>query len=87
MGGNGDPEAKSTRPSVCSTASWKEHSESLTGLERGKIIGRGLSAAIAWITAVLNEPWPWEYYKRDEKKNISIRTGIVESPSRAVGLT
>jgi hypothetical protein len=55
MGGNGDPEAKSTWPSEFSTASRKEHSESLTGLERGKMMGRGLSATIAWITAGLNE--------------------------------
>jgi len=54
--GNGDPEAKSTRPSVFSTASWKEHSESFEGLESGKMMGRGLSAAIAWMTAGLNAP-------------------------------
>lgn len=56
IGGNGDPEAKSTLPSVCSTASWKEHSESLTGLERGKMMGRGLSAAMARMTAGVNDP-------------------------------
>jgi len=56
MGGNGEPEAKRTWPSVFSTASWKEHSESFTGLESGKMMGRGLSAAIALMTAGLNEP-------------------------------
>lgn len=57
MDGNGDPEAKSTWPLVFSTASWKEHSESLTGFDKGKMMGRGLSAAIAWMTAGVNEPY------------------------------
>jgi hypothetical protein len=56
IGGNGDPEAKSTCPSVFSTASWKEHSESFEGLESGKMIGLGFSAAIAWMTAGVNAP-------------------------------
>lgn len=54
--GNGEPEANKTWPSVFSTASWNEHSESLTGLDKGKMIGRGLRAAMAWMTAGVKAP-------------------------------
>ncbi len=36
---------------MCATASAKEHSASLTGLDKGNTMGRGLSAAIASRTA------------------------------------
>jgi len=55
--GKGEPEAKITVPRVCSTASANEHSESLTGLDRGKMIGRRLIAAIALMTSGVKAPY------------------------------
>lgn len=51
IAGNGEPEAKRTLPSVYSIASWNEHSDKRTGLERGKIMGRGLRSFMARITS------------------------------------
>ena len=54
--GKGEPLANRTRPCVHSTASWNSHSDSRTGFESGKMIGRGLSAAIVSTTGRENAP-------------------------------
>ena len=56
IGGNGDPDAKSTRPSVASKASWKVHSDLEVGFERGKMIGRGLFTIILRIISAVKAP-------------------------------
>ena len=55
--GKGEPEANRTLPFDHSTASWNSHSERRTGFERGKMIGRGLSADMVWMTDWLNAPY------------------------------
>lgn len=53
-GSNGEPEAKITLPSVHSTASLNSTSDSLTGLDSGKIIGLGFSSAMRLTTTSSN---------------------------------
>mmetsp|Transcript_14074 Transcript_14074/g.38037 ORF Transcript_14074/g.38037 Transcript_14074/m.38037 type:complete len:209 (-) Transcript_14074:1137-1763(-) len=56
MGSKGEPEANSTRPSVCLKASSKVHSDLVVGLDRGKMMGRWLMAAISRRTSSLKLP-------------------------------
>lgn len=47
MAGKGLPEANRTRPAVASQACWKVHSAFDVGFERGNMMGRSFSSAIA----------------------------------------
>ena len=96
--GNGEPDAKRTVPLDHSTASWNSHSDSRTGFESGKRIGRGFSADMVSMTDWLNalcvtrprtrpRPRQTSVHKVSERARTDRRTLMVERPRSAVGWT
>ncbi len=82
--------AKTTRPSVHSTASEKMHSERRTGFDRGKMIGRWFRAAIVLQTFLIEGALctcKTRQFQAGIQRLQWIRTEMVERPRMAVGLT
>ena len=89
--GNGEPDAKRTVPLDHSTASWNSHSDSRTGFESGKRIGRGFSADMVsmtdWLNALcVSRPCQTGAHGVSERARDG-RTLMVERPRSAVGWT